>query len=100
MLQSFNTTLHVPDVSVPTALKWEAIGASGKLKADEWYDTDREYIESNVEAKDALGLAITEQFYTVVPGFRAQSKLETISPTVIGVMYHGSSAILDHALSS
>lgn len=95
ILQSFSATLHVPEVAVPTALKWEASGPSGKLKADEWFDAEREYVETDVGAKNALRVAVTEQLYSVVPEFRAQSETEQISPAVLAVMYQEDSAVLE-----
>jgi len=94
ILTSFSTTLHVPGIEVPTALKWERSGRSGKLKADERFDTDREYVATEVDAKAAMRAGVMEHLYQIVPEFRAQSKAETISSVVLRTMYREDTDIL------
>lgn len=94
ILTSFSVTLHVPGVEVPTALKWERSGRSGKLKADERFDTDRDYLATDVDVRTAMRAGVTEQLYRTVPEFRAQSKAETVSPVVLRTMYQEDSDIL------
>lgn len=95
ILTSFSATLHVPGIEVPTALKWERSGRSGKLKADERFDTDREYVATDVDVRTAMRVGVTEQLYRTVPEFRAQSKAEIISSVALRTMYQEDSDILD-----
>lgn len=87
--------LHVPNISTPFVFKWEARDKSGVLKADEWFDRDREFIAQEISAKDAIEKAIFEHLKTTVPNLQEQTSVTPVSPLRIKVLYNDDHEILE-----
>ncbi|WP_276256471.1 hypothetical protein [Halomontanus rarus] len=88
--------LHVPDVDVPEVLKWESQDTdSGVLKADEWYDSDREFLEQGISVENAIERALWEHLSTTVPGHRDRSACNPIQPILLKTLFNEDHEILN-----
>jgi len=93
--------LHIPTTDTPVVFKWEQRGeASGVLKADEWFDHEREYIEQDIGAKAAIKRGIWEHFETTVPSFQEHSETSLIPPELVQTLYNDDHKILEELKSS
>jgi hypothetical protein len=87
-LTQFTATMVVPGVTVPTALKWESKGGSGRLKADERYETDAgPYLATNITAKDAIRKAIHHHTRETIPQHAEISDIRDVDASRIAALY-------------
>lgn len=88
LLTQFTARLSVPHVTVPSALKWESQGDSGRLKADERYGPQEvTYLSEEIDAKEAIREAICHHCAEVVPQHTGLSSTERVSPGAIVRLY-------------
>lgn len=88
--------LYVPEVDIPYVLKWEGRGdTGGALKADEWFDHDREYLSEEIGAENAIEKAIREHLETTIPSFQDRSEIDEVPPQLVQILFNDDHEIID-----
>lgn len=88
--------LYIPGVDNPHVLKWEGRDdTGGVLKADEWFDHDREYISEEISVEHAIERAIREHLETTIPSFQDRSVTSEVPPKLVQVLFDDDHEILD-----
>jgi hypothetical protein len=87
--------LHLPDVDTPTVFKWERRqSGTGDLKADERFDSDREFSVRDVSSADAIERGIREHLEETIPALQERSTVKQIEPRVVKLLYNNQSDLI------
>ena len=86
ILNSCSVTLHAPR-GTPASLNWERTTESGRIKSDEQYPTDRDYIDRDVLPKRAMRMMIEHHSQNAIPNVGQQSDVEFADPSRLPLFY-------------
>lgn len=88
ILTEFSLKTDINNINPPYVVKWERTGDSGKLKSDERFDQESEYIAEDIRARPAIKESVREQLHGYIPRDSHRIEAHEVIPEKVRALYN------------